>query len=62
MTPPPTHRELLSQLRAIRRDLRKANALLTTTESFLHNLQDHQCPTQLLDSIRRFNHDQGAKP
>lgn len=62
MTPPQSQRELLRDLRATRRDLRKANALLSTVEQHLHDLPDHHCPTQLLDTIRRFNQDQGAKP
>ena len=56
----PTPRDCARALRRAKRTLRKASALLDQAERFLHDLPDSQCPTGLLESIRRFNHAHGG--
>jgi len=46
-------------LRRAKRLLRDARSLLAQAERFLHDLSDSQCPTELLEHIRRFNHAKG---
>lgn len=57
-----TKEERARALRRTKRALRTANELLAQAERFLHDLPDAQCPTALLESIRRFNHAQGTTP
>lgn len=51
--------EYARALRRSKRVLRTARELLAQTERFLHDLPDSQCPGDLLEHIRRFNHAQG---
>ena len=53
---PPSPRDYAGQSRRANRELRRARELLARAETFLHDLPDHQCPTGLLDEIRRFTH------
>lgn len=59
---PPAPKDCARALRRARRTLRTAGALLAQAERFLHDLPDAQCPTRLLEHIRRFNHAQGDTP
>ncbi|TAA18232.1 hypothetical protein EA658_13890 [Pseudoxanthomonas winnipegensis] len=59
---PPARMPAPPELRAARRQLRTAARLLAQTERFLHDLPDRQCPTALLDAIRRFNRATGDAP
>jgi len=56
LSPP---QEYARTLRRTKRALRTAKELLAQSERFLHDLPDSQCPTDLLEHIRRFNHAQG---
>lgn len=58
--PPATRKDYARALRRTKRTLRTAGELLAQAERFLHDLPDSQCPTGLLESIRRFNHAQGG--
>ncbi|MBN8260965.1 MAG: hypothetical protein J0L59_01415 [Xanthomonadales bacterium] len=59
--PLPAPKDYARRLRLANRQLRKARELLERTERALHDLPDHQCPTGLLEHIRRFNQAQGGQ-
>lgn len=58
--PAPRPQDYARALRKAKRDLRTAGKLLARAERVLHDLPDSQCPTGLLESIRRFNQAQGG--
>lgn len=58
--PLPAPQSYARQLRLARRDLRKARDLLMQAERFFHDLSDSQCPTGLLENIRRFTQAHGG--
>jgi len=59
--PLPAPQDYARQLRLARRALRKARDLLDQAERVLHDLPDSQCPTGLLEHIRRFNRAPGGQ-
>lgn len=60
--PLPSPKDYARALRRVKHTLRTASELLAQAERFLHDLPDSQCPTELLEHIRRFNHAKGDTP
>lgn len=59
-TPARPDADRASAARPSARALRTARRLLKQVEQVLHALPDDQCPTRLLEDVRRFNQANGG--